>query len=171
MPRAINPKASPAVSANNVARAGVEAVWERSSDSLRRFILRRVPRDDVDDVLQESFLRIQRGLAALKHQERILPWTFRIVRATVADYFRRTRPAATEPEILVLVGSDDRTELGGCAADMLESLPADYREAVRLVDWAGLPQQEAADRLGLSLSGAKSRVQRGRAKLRAALSL
>ena len=50
---------------------------------------------------------------------------------------------------------------------MVDRLPEPYRAAVALADVEGLGRQEIADRLGLSLSGAKSRVQRGRQQLRA----
>ena len=50
--------------------------------------------------------------------------------------------------------------------EMVGQLPDGYREAVQLSEIEGLPQQEVADRLGLSLSGAKSRIQRGRAMLK-----
>ncbi len=46
---------------------------------------------------------------------------------------------------------------------MIYSLPDQYREAVVLTEFDGLTQQQLADRLGITLSGAKSRVQRGRA--------
>ena len=49
---------------------------------------------------------------------------------------------------------------------MIRQLPEKYRQAVQWSDLDGLPQQEVADRLGLSLSGAKSRIQRGRALLK-----
>lgn len=49
---------------------------------------------------------------------------------------------------------------------MVELLPKPYREAMRLADFEGLSQQEIADRMGISLSGAKSRVQRARQQLR-----
>ena len=49
---------------------------------------------------------------------------------------------------------------------MVEALPTRYRDAVELVELRGMKQREAAEKLGLSLSGAKSRVQRGREKLR-----
>ena len=52
---------------------------------------------------------------------------------------------------------------------MIRSLPDGYWEAVQLAEVEGLPQQAVADRLGLSLSGAKSRIQRGRAMLKDAL--
>jgi RNA polymerase sigma-70 factor (ECF subfamily) len=52
---------------------------------------------------------------------------------------------------------------------MIERLSEDYRQAVILVDLEGLAQQEAAAQLGLSLSGMKSRVQRGRRQLKGML--
>ncbi len=52
---------------------------------------------------------------------------------------------------------------------MIERLSEDYRQAVTLVDLEGLAQQEAAVQLGLSLSGMKSRVQRGRRQLKGML--
>ena len=48
----------------------------------------------------------------------------------------------------------------------IELLPDTYREAVRLHEVEGLTQREVSDALGLSLSGAKSRIQRGRAELK-----
>lgn len=52
---------------------------------------------------------------------------------------------------------------------MLNYLPEKYRKAVRLADLEGMTQAQLADHLGLSLSGAKSRVQRGREQLKALL--
>jgi RNA polymerase sigma-70 factor (ECF subfamily) len=49
---------------------------------------------------------------------------------------------------------------------MIYSLPEPYRDAVVLTELEGLTQRELANRLGISLSGAKSRVQRGRAQLK-----
>jgi len=51
---------------------------------------------------------------------------------------------------------------------MIEQLPEKYRVAIRLSEVEGA-QQDVADRLGLSLSGAKSRIQRGRLLLKGVL--
>lgn len=57
-------------------------------------------------------------------------------------------------------------ELAACLTPMLERLPEPYREAVRLTELNGVSQVDVAGRLGLSVSGMKSRVQRGRRLLR-----
>ena len=67
------------------------------------------------------------------------------------------------------IGDDpDRRACGGAAwlHELIRSLPDDYRDAVQLSEIEGLSQAEVGVRLGLSLSGAKSRVQRGRALLK-----
>ena len=60
-------------------------------------------------------------------------------------------------------------QLGLWLAATIQTLPEPYREALTLVELEGLTQREAAERLGISHSGLKSRVQRGRALLRRAL--
>ena len=49
---------------------------------------------------------------------------------------------------------------------MIERLPPDYRDAITLVEFEGLTQQVAAKQIGISLSGMKSRVHRGRKQLK-----
>ena len=57
-------------------------------------------------------------------------------------------------------------ELAGCVRPLMQELPPPYREALTLVEFDGVPQVEVASRLGISVSGMKSRVQRGRSMLR-----
>ena len=64
---------------------------------------------------------------------------------------------------------DARAEMAHCIAPMVRGLPDTYRRAVELTELEGMSQPAAAERLGLSVPGAKSRVQRGRARLRAML--
>lgn len=149
-----------------------EDVWRRFSDELEAFIARRVrDRDLASDLLQETFVRVHQGLPNLKDDERVLAWIYRVARNTIADHFRKEVKAESldgnehagtaEPE------SDNwNEEMGRCLLGMLSSLPEEYRAAVELAEVEGIPQREVGERLGLSLSGAKSRVQRGREMLR-----
>jgi RNA polymerase sigma-70 factor (ECF subfamily) len=145
---------------------------------LRPFVARRVSPSDVDDVLQEIFLRVQRGLNGIRDDERFGSWVYRIARNAIADQ-RRARarhplareegpdPAApeVEPE-----GSSSAEELLALAVvPFVAMLPSPYREAITLTELEGLTQKQAAEMLGISLSGVKSRVQRGRARLRTLL--
>lgn len=157
--------------------AATEAVWSQLSGDLRRYLRRRVTDDWLaDDLLQETFLKIHGALGTLRHRGRLAPWVYGIARNVVRDHYRhRAREAATATATkLAAEADDDGPEFVNPQASLwlhafIENLPPTYREAVRLAEIDGLRQQEVADRLGISLSGAKSRVQRGRAMLRAAL--
>jgi RNA polymerase sigma-70 factor (ECF subfamily) len=149
--------------------------WDDMAARLRPFIARRIAPPDVDDVMQDVFIRMQRGLPALRDDERFAPWLFQVARSSIADHLRtRARHPAAHAEAPteepVAEPTDDDREvarsLAGCVTMFVAQLASPYREAVTLVELEGLTTREAADLLGLSISGMKSRVQRGRAQLR-----
>jgi RNA polymerase sigma-70 factor (ECF subfamily) len=152
-------------------RAASQEVWERFASRLRGFIARRVRGEaDADDVLQEAFSRIHAGLLALRDEERLEGWLFQVARRAVADHHRRRRtvplpddatPREDEP--------GTAAELAGWVEPMMARLPEEDREALRLTDLEGVPQTELASRLRISETGARSRVQRARKRLREAL--
>lgn len=157
-------------------------VWARFRGSLLRFLRSRLPSAaDAEDVLQDVFVHIHEGLGRVEHPDRLQSWVFGIARRAVADFYRERgrRPdtaseeaggePAVDPEAPNLAAyrgeHDVHEEVLSWLVPMIEALPEGCAEAVRLADVEGLPQREVADRLGLSLSGAKSRVQRGRVLL------
>jgi RNA polymerase sigma-70 factor (ECF subfamily) len=155
-------------------KPSTDSVWLQLGSALRRFIRRRVRDDHVaDDLLQETFLRIHRNIAALEEADRLVPWVYQVARNVIHDHYRR---GATHTALLdhdVAAEQDPLTDYRGCGAEWLDELvcelPDIYQEAVRLSEIDELPQQEVADRLGLSLPATKSRIQRGRAALKEAL--
>lgn len=161
-----------------------QQIWSEFGHRLRGFIVRRVDSDaDADDILQDVFLRIHRHAGTVERSERLTSWLFQVTRNAITDYYRapgrRRELLAGAPhdlerdwEHVTDIGTDDGVdpveagrELAACLRPMVSQLPPLYREAVTLVDLEGLPQKEAAARTGLSLSGMKSRVQRGRQAL------
>jgi RNA polymerase sigma-70 factor (ECF subfamily) len=157
------------------ARPSTDAIWTQLSDDLRRFIRRRVSDDLVaDDLLQESFVRVHRELAALQDTDRLTAWVYQITRNVIHDHYRQAARASLALVDDPVEEADDRlgclrSRAGEWLEEMIRQLPEGYREAVQLSEIERLPQQEVADRLGLSLSGAKSRIQRGRAMLKGVL--
>ena len=150
-----------------------EAIWSHLSLDLRRFLRRRVADDHVaDDLLQETFVRVHRNLGTLREADRVATWVYQIARNVLLDHRRRAAsPAQALGDTDPADEPDDRLctlrcHGAGWLEEMIRSLPDGYREAVQLAEIEGLSQQAVADRLGLSLSGAKSRVQRGRVMLR-----
>jgi len=150
----------------------VENVWAEFSDTLKRFILQRVGNEQAaEDILQDVFMKIHAGIAGLSDERRLQGWVYQITRNAIVDFYRKPQPAQDLPEDLVAINGDDddsdvERKLALSLRGMVEQLPEEYRQAMILTAFEGLTQKEVADRLGLSLSGAKSRVQRGREKLR-----
>ena len=147
------------------------SLWSEFHRPLGAFLARRVRRAaDVDDLLQEVFVRIHKRLETLEDAERIDAWIFQIARNALID-FQRRRATRTEPvdqagELAAEEVEPGPSELASCMRPMVASLPEPYREAIVLTELEGLTQAEAAQRVGISLSGMKSRVQRGRERLK-----
>ena len=146
-----------------------EEVWEEFSDRLRSFIRTRVASDvDADDLLSDVFMKVHTRIDGLRDDERIASWLYRITRNTVIDHYRRRRENTDlldlpEPE---MSERDAEQTIAGDLRGMVDDLPDKYRQALLLTEFEGLTQVEMADKLGLSVSGAKSRVQRARGMLR-----
>jgi RNA polymerase sigma-70 factor, ECF subfamily len=148
-----------------------EILWRETHQALRTFILSKVKDEqETDDILQEVFLKIQLKLPQLKDGGKVVPWLYQIARNAIADNYREKKksiPATDREEAEAVTDTSDRThEFAQCIPGMIQALPEKYREAVYLTEIEGLTQKELAERLGLSISGAKSRVQRGREKLK-----
>lgn len=169
---------------SDTASRDTQQLWQEFSDRLRAFIARRVDSAaDADDILQEVFLRVHQHADGVHRSDRLTSWLFQVTRNAIIDYYRsparRERPesvigteirewadTATPEAEIDLVEPPAHEELARCLRPMMEQLPLHYREALELVDLVGLTQTEAAARRGLSVSGMKSRVQRGRQALK-----
>lgn len=136
---------------------------------LRPFLARRVPSADADDVMQDVFLRMHRGLTSLRDEERFGPWVYRIARNAIVDHLRKQRVPTEDIDIAIdREPEEDEHLLAPYVASFVAELPSPYREALTLTELQGMTQKDAAAMLGISVSGMKSRVQRGRVLLRAA---
>lgn len=163
---------------------GTVPSWEEVARDHARFMYSVAYRlagnhSDAEDVVQESLLRVKRGLATYRPGS-LQGWLARIVTNVFLDETRRRtrRPQVRLPD------DPDRVIAGGPAADedlamrslpdhlqdALSALPEDFRLAVVLCDVAGLPYEEIATRTGVPVGTVRSRVHRGRVRLREALS-
>lgn len=147
--------------------------WRALEATLRPFIARRVATPaDVDDVLQETFTRVHRGASQVADDERFGPWVYRVARNAIADHHRmrarhpvRCDDGAEVPEVL------DEERVFTCRIDqhigaLVDFLPEPTRTTLRLSELEGRAQADIARDLGVPLTTVRSRVQRGRARLR-----
>lgn len=150
-------------------------IWHDLRGRLRQFVQSRVSSaTDVDDVLQTVFLRIHQKLPDLRRADRLESWVFQITRNAITDYFRKKNATTDEVDTFVDASnpstqSNAEAELAGCMTALVARLPEDQRRALSMYEFAGISQKEIAARESISVSGAKSRIQRGRKGLESML--
>ena len=148
--------------------------WTAHESELRGWLRHRLGNAALaDDLLQDLFLK------ALRQGERFCAinnaraWLFEVARNTLADHLRVAYRMVELPDDLVAPTDEADTvdTLTACLPRILSELSAQDREAITLCDLQGMRQAEFAKAKGLSLSAAKSRLQRARVHLRAQMSV
>lgn len=161
----------------------VERLWADLGGPLHAFVHRRVgDADTAQDIVGDVMLRIHQHVHELDDRDKVTAWVYRIARNAITDHYRRrarrpeqlgdlpehVRPGARADEWIEDQDALTR-ELAQVLRPLVSRLPADYRRAIELTDLGGATQAEAARQEGISVSGMKSRVQRGRRQLAALL--
>jgi RNA polymerase sigma-70 factor (ECF subfamily) len=152
----------------------LDASWVETLDRVRAFVTARVGDPDLAaDITQDVVVRsIASG--ALDRVDNPAAWLYRSARNAVIDHYRTRHvhdpfdgddtwpdPGSADNE-----PNDATRELARCLQPMLHELPPAARDALTRVDVDGQTHQQAAEQLGLSVSGMKSRVQRARRQLK-----
>ena len=165
--------------------AGDESAYEplvtENQTKVYRLALRILKNEtDAEDAAQEAFLKAYTSLADFRGDSRFSVWLYRLTNNICIDMLRKNRRAVIVPlrtedddgEEAELPISDERyspERLAERAADRDASLPDDCREILALRESAGLSYDEIAAALSLEVGTVKSRLNRARKKLCAAL--
>jgi RNA polymerase sigma-70 factor (ECF subfamily) len=161
-------------------------IYDQYYVKVRRFILTLVKDEWVaDDLIQETFLKIQNNLKALKDPSKLSSWIFRIAYNLCQDHFRQLKRLRKEERIdqeemedfkeaLVQKGPDIQKELeqrqmGECVQNQINLLPETPRTVLILFDIMEFSHQEIADILGITVKNAKVRLHRARKRLKTIL--
>lgn len=151
-------------------------IWNEFSAKLKAFISRRVKEEnDAEDILQDVFVKIHSSIDSLRSREKLGGWIYRIARNAIIDHYRRKKDAVESID----EGGDTlayrfpengesniNKEAEAFVLVFIDLLPPHYRDALMRTEIEGLTQRELAEKLGISVSGAKSRVQRARQLLK-----
>ena len=147
-----------------------EKVWEEFNIGLKHFIFKHVQDEpSAEDILQDVFLKIHTHIGSLRESDKLQGWIYQIARNAITDYYRAHKFTPDLPEVPYVPEDpfdDVVSDLVPYVKKIVDNLPHDYRQALILTEYEGLTQRELAERLGISISGAKSRVQRAKEKVK-----
>jgi RNA polymerase sigma-70 factor, ECF subfamily len=148
--------------------AATDIAWTKTQQELKRFVYRRVKDKALtQDIVQDVLLKAYTRLNQLNNNEKITGWIYQITRNAITDHFRKQSKSI---DLNDLDWEDSKSELNDCVSsclnEMLLTLPEKYRLAIELTELQNLSQTHLAEKLNISYSGAKSRVQRARQMLK-----
>ena len=157
-------------------------IYTTFNEKIRRYLARLVGETEADDLTQEVFIKVSRGLKDFRGESKFSTWIFRIATNTALDY-RRNR-SQTTPEILSIDTEREeepihlrgeasyidqeliRQEMKACIRNVINKLPEDYRTVIVLGEMEELNNHEIAEILQVSLDTVKIRLHRARTKLK-----
>jgi RNA polymerase sigma-70 factor (ECF subfamily) len=152
-------------------------IYDQHYAKVRKFILFLV-RDAwvADDLIQETFLRIQKNLDSLRDPSKMSSWIFRIAYNLCQDHFRRSKISQKEERIDLqematfeedLIQKElEQRQMGQCVQNQIRLLPESLRTVLVFSDIMDFSHQEIADTLGITIENVKVRLHRARKKLK-----
>lgn len=150
----------------------VTNIWTSFHKELKGFIYNKTRNSaDTDDILQDVFIKIIHNIDKVNQAENLRHYLYGIVRNAINDYFRNRKPTDNNLEIEEKITEEETQSLNTTIADccikpFINKLPDNYRDALLITEFQHISQKELAEKLNISYSGAKSRVQRGKEKLK-----
>jgi RNA polymerase sigma-70 factor, ECF subfamily len=147
-------------------------IWGELNADLERYICVKVNHQDhCNDILQDVYLKMVTNVGKIKNVDNVKAYLLRISANTIADHYRASKTTSpfTEADQSDFI-FNSCCEIPGIGDAFLKQaireLPEKYRDALVRTDIEGMSQKDYAESLGISVSGAKSRVQRAREKLK-----
>ena len=146
----------------------LSVTWDSLYAELLTFVQRKIKdRHTAEDIVQDVFIKVHTKSAQLKHEDKIVGWIFQITRNAVADYFRNNSKHDRDVDIDWDSSFHEFNEcVSQCLKKLMHELPDMYRVPLELAEISGHSQFQIADKLNISYSGARSRIQRARRMLK-----
>jgi len=148
-------------------RAAYGRLYDRFAPMVYGLLLARVPRSDVDDLVQDVFLQAMRRLSSLRSAEAFGGWLATIARNRARDHWRRGEETVELPDDVAGTPHPEAAALAVLAA--IRRLPEAYRETLVLRLVEGMTGPEIAERTGLTPGSVRVNLHRGMQMLRETL--
>lgn len=152
----------------------VTIIYRQFYSQLLTFIRSKIrSKEDAEDILQNVFIRVSTNINQLSDNQKLKAWLFTITRNAVIDYYRSssvkkrlTPMVSLNEDIFEEEDLDSLKGLDQCLTSMISLLPEEYREVIISSEINGVKQNELADQYGIAHSSMRSRIQRGRERLK-----
>ena len=155
-------------------------IYHNHYERVRKFIIALVKDEwEADDLIQETFIKVQKNLNQLKDETKVSSWIFRIAYNLCQDYFRkrsksskREQTPTEERQFLTIPRFQkefEQHQMGACVQDKIRLLPESYQTVLVLFDLMEFSHQEIAEIAGISVENVKVRLHRARKKLKTIL--
>ncbi|MHC4538596.1 MAG: RNA polymerase sigma factor [Planctomycetota bacterium] len=160
-------------------------IYNEFHEKVSQYLERLIGKNEAEDLTQEVFLKISKGLGEFEGRSSISTWIYRIATNAALDRVKSRSHREDSKTVVLEEASNDtehacaeetslsaereaiRNEMNECIREFVDRLPTDYRTVIILSEIKDLKNQELADILGLSLDAVKIRLHRARARLKA----
>ena len=156
-----------------VSKLSLETVWGQYQQALKGFLHSKVSNpDDVDDLQQEILIKTHQSLHQIQDVESVKAWLFQLANRTIIDFYRKRARQQRDND---LVAEDlwfeqsqatIEQEMSHCIKPFIHALPEEPSQLLDAIELQGESQKLLAEKVGLSYSTLKSRVQKSRVQLK-----
>jgi len=148
----------------------IEHVWQDYQQALKSFLHTKIEnKADIDDLMQEIFIKTYQNLHLVKDISKVKSWLFQVANNTIIDFYRARAKQQNQTETSQILAETEQVkhDLMNCLAPFIQNLPQEQQALLIAVDLENEEQKALAEKMGVSYSTLKSRVQSSRKALRA----
>lgn len=160
-------------------------IFNEYQKPILKYLTYMVSTEEAEGLCQEVFEKVSRNLEKFKGRSAISTWVYRIATNTALDHFRKQKkqpkktevdPELTEnklvdfpiinPSVNTPLHDIISSEMNDCIREQIDKLPEKYRTVMILASLKELSQNEIGQILDISINNVKTRLHRGRSKLK-----
>jgi RNA polymerase sigma-70 factor, ECF subfamily len=157
-------------------------IYTTFNQKIRRYLARLVGATEAEDLTQEVFIKVSRGLKDFRGESKLSSWIYRIATNIALDHLRRSSQMTTEISSIDAEGEEEpvrlrgelslieqqliQKEMNACIRNVIKKLPEEYRTVIVLGELEEFKNNEIAEILQVSLDTVKIRLHRARSKLK-----
>src|SRR5512139_1859273 len=158
-----------------------QPIYDTFRPKIHRYLARMTGANEADDLTQEVFIKVSRGLKDFRGESKLSAWIYRIATNVALDHLRRSQmttkissidtegeeePVQLRGEISLIDQQLIQKEMNACIRNVIKKLPEEYRTVIVLSDLEEFKNNEIAEILKVSLNTVKIRLHRARSKLK-----